>query len=117
MGLKRAVLGDVPTLVASGVVDSDTCGPLESALNGLTERRHNIVFLDLSAVTCMDAAGASVLSAWVQALGGRGWLGVIGANDEVRRVLDGEGLLGHPNVRVFETAHAARIVTGERQST
>jgi hypothetical protein len=31
--------------------------------------------------------------------------------------LEGEGFLDHPNVRFFETRQAARIATGERQST
>ena len=117
MELISAVLGDVPMLMAAGVIDRDACGPLQAALGKLTAARHNIVFLDLTDVISMDTAGLSVLRSWVQALNGRGWLGVIGANADVRRLLAGEGLLSHPNVRVFETRHAARIVTGERQST
>jgi anti-anti-sigma regulatory factor len=117
MELTSAVLGDIPMLVATGVVDGDACASLKSALDRLTEARHNIVFLDLNDVTDMDSAGRSVLVAWVQALGGRGWLGAIGPNANVRHVLEDEGFLRHPNVRVFETRQAARIATGERQST
>ena len=117
MELTTAVLGDIPMLVATGVVDRDTCGPLQSALDSLTEARHNIVFLDLNDVTCVDSAGFSVLLTWVQALHGRGWLGVIGPRANIRRILEAEGFLRHPNVRVFETRHAALIATGERQST
>ena len=115
--LTSAVLGDIPMLVATGVVDGDTCGSLRSALDSLAKARHNIVFLDLDGVTHMDSASRSVLVAWVQGLHGRGWLGVIGPNANVRRVLEDEGFLRHPNVRVFETRQAARIATGERQST
>jgi anti-anti-sigma factor len=117
MQLKDAVLGDVPMIVASGSVDQGTCGALQAALNQRLEARHNIVFLDISDVTQMDNAGLSVLVTWVQALGGKGWLGIIGPDVNVRPLLEGEGLLAHPNVRVFETRHAALIVTGERQST
>jgi anti-anti-sigma regulatory factor len=81
------------------------------------EARHNIVFLDLSNTISMDSAGVSVLGAWVQALGGKGWLGVIAPNLDIRRLLEGAELLGHPNVRVFETRQAAQVATGERQST
>jgi anti-anti-sigma factor len=115
--LKDAVLGDVPMLVATGSVDHTTRGALETALRQRLEARYNIVFLDLSGVTDMDDAGVSVLADWVQALRGRGWLGVIGPNAAIRSLLDREGLLTHPNVRVFETRHAALIVTSERQST
>ena len=117
MELTSAVLGDIPMLAAKGVIDGDTCASLQSALDRLAKARHNIVFLDLSGVTGMDGAGLSVLRAWVQALGGRGWLGVIGADAGISRLMEDEGLLGHPNVRVFETKHAALVVTGERQST
>ncbi len=117
MELKDGVLGDVPMLVAAGAIDHSTCGVLEAALRQRLEARHNIVFLDLSDVTHMDNAGLSVLLDWVQALGGRGWLGLIGATGDVRRLLDDEGLLVHANVRVFETRQAALMVTGERQST
>ncbi len=117
MELKDAVLGDVPMLVATGSVDQSTCDVLRTALHRRLESGYNIIFLDLSDVTDMDSAGFAVLSTWVQALRGRGWLGIIGPNATIRRVLEGAGFLGHPNVRVFETRHAALIVTGERQST
>jgi anti-anti-sigma factor len=117
MELRDAVLGDVPMLVAAGSVDQSTSEVLETALRLRLEARHNIVFLDLSDITHMDGAGVSVLAGWVHALGGKGWLGIIGPNDDIRGLLDDEGLLHHPNVRVFETRHAALIVTGERQST
>jgi anti-anti-sigma factor len=117
MTLISAVLGDIPMLVATGVVDRDTCDSLQSALDRLAKARHNIVFLDLGNVTAMDNAGLSILLEWVEALRGRGWLGVISANADIRRILEGEGFLGHPNVRVFETRHAALVATGERQST
>jgi anti-anti-sigma factor len=117
MELIDAVLGDVPMLVATGSVDRSTCAVLQAALQQRLEARYNIVFLDLSDVSHIDSAGLSVLVAWVQALRGRGWLGVIGPNVDIRGLLEGAGLLPHPNVRVFETRHAALMVTGERQST
>jgi len=117
MELRDGLLGDVPMLVAAGTVEADTCGPLRAALQRLTEARHNIVFVDLSDVTYVDGAGLSVLSEWVEALRGRGWLGVIEPSADVRRYLDDQGFLAHPNVRYFETRQAARVATGERQST
>jgi len=117
MELRSGLLGDVPMLVTDGTIEEATCGALREALHRWLEARHNIVFLDLTNVTLVDRAGLSVLLDWVQALGGRGWLGVIAPSADVRRFLEDEGLLTHPNVRVFETIQAARVVTGERQST
>jgi anti-anti-sigma factor len=115
--LTSAVLGDIPMLVATGAMDRDASASLQSALGRLTEARHNIVFLDLSNLTGMDTAGLSVLLTWVQALRGKGWLGVIAPDVTIRRLLESEGLLRHPNVRIFENRHAALVATGERQST
>jgi len=117
MELTNAVLGDVPMLIATGVIDHSTCGVLQAALDRLFERRHNVIFLDFSSVADIDSGGLSVLLSGVRALGGRGWLGIIGPSDNVRRLLEGEGFVGHPNVRVFETRQAALVATGERQST
>lgn len=117
MELTDALLGDIPMIVAVGTIDRSTSGELQAALHRWIEARHNIVFLDLTDVTGMDEAGVAVLVEWVQALHGRGWLGVIGATGDIHRALGDEALLTDPNVRVFETRQAARIATGERQST
>lgn len=117
MDVTSAVLGDVPLLMASGVMDRTTCGPLLSALDALVEARHNVFFLDLSDVTHMDSGGVSAIRHGVQALGQRGWMGLIGMNPDVRRLLESDGLLVSPRIRVFENRHSARIATGERAST
>jgi anti-anti-sigma factor len=111
-----AVLGDVPMIVATGALDRDSCGSLQAAVEGLIEARHNVFFLDLSDVTHMDSDGLAVIRAGVQALA-RGWIGMIGMNSGVRRLLEADGLLVSPRIRVFEDVQAARIATGERAST
>lgn len=104
-------------LVVSWPVDQTTADLLQAGLNKKFESRHNVIFLDFTAVDHMDDAGLAVMAAGVRALGGRGWLGLIGPNDDVRGLLESEGLLPHPNVRIFETRQAALIATGERAST
>jgi anti-anti-sigma factor len=115
--LIEGLLGDVPTLVPVGNVDHGSSGVLRAALDTLTKARHNIVFLDLTDVDDMDSDGLSVLAAWVHALGGKGWLGVVAPKPNIRRLLETSCLLPHPNVRVFETRQLARVATQERQST
>ncbi len=117
MELTEALLGDVPTLVPKGTVDDDSAGALEAALAKLTKARYNIVFLDLTDTEGIGGAGLAVLAAWVKALGGKGWLGVVAAAPTVREALESAGLIPHPNVRVFETRQLARFATQERQST
>lgn len=116
MELRNAVLGDSPMLVATGTIDHDTCGVLQAALESVVESGHNVIFLDLSDVASFDSDGLSVLVAGVRALR-RGWLGVIGPNADIRRLLEMEGLLVDPHLRIFETRQAARTATGERAST
>jgi len=117
MELKDGLLGDVPTFMVSGSLDQTTCEALRTALHKRLESGYNIIFLDVSGISHMDDAGLAVLVDWVQALRGRGWLGIIAPDTALRDLLASVGLLTHPNVRVFETQHAARIVTQERQST
>ena len=117
MELKEAVLGDVPALVPVGSVDHDSSELLRAALHRWLDSGYNLVFLDLSATVELDESGVSVLVGWVQALKGRGWLGVIAPNPDVHAALERAGLTTHANVRMFETTHQARMITGERQST
>lgn len=117
MELGNAVLGDTPMLVATGAIDESTCGILQAALDKKYESGHNVIFLDFSNVSHIDSAGLSVLVAGVRALHGRGWLGVIAPNVEIHRLMEIEGLIGHPNVRVFKNRQAALVATGERAST
>ena len=117
MELTDALLGDVPMLVASGAIDHDTSGALQAELDRLFAARYNIVFLDFGDVSHIDSGGLSVLHAGVRALGQRGWLGLIGLNAGISHLLEIDGLLASPRIRVFEDRQAARIATGERQST
>ena len=117
MELRNAVLGDVPMLVATGAVDHGTCGLLQAALDRLFEARHNIIFLDFTNVAHFDSGGLSVLRAGVRTLGQRGWLGLIGLDANIRNLLEIDGLLVDPRIRVFEDRQAALTATGERAST
>ncbi len=117
MKLSNAVLGDVPMLVATGAIDHNTCGVLQAGLDRLFEARYNVIFLDFSNITYIDSGGLSVLRAGVQVLGQRGWLGLIGLDSNVSHLLETDGLLAHPRIRVFANRQAALIATGERGST
>src|SRR4030067_1768104 len=91
MELSTAVLGDVPMLVATGAIDHGTCSVLQAELDRLFEARYNVIFLDFGNVAYIDSGGLSVLRAGVQALGHKGWLGLIGLNADIRRLLEIDG--------------------------
>ncbi len=95
-------LGETPLLEARGDIDHNTCGSVGSALDEALADGNDIVLLDLRQVTYIDSGGLSVLLSGVRLLRERGWLGVIGPNPNVRRLLEIVGLLVDPNFRVFE---------------
>lgn len=72
------------------------------------------VFIDLHQVTYIDSGGLSVLLAAVRLLREQGWLGVIGPNANVHRLLEIVGLLVDPSFRVFENRSAAENFMNER---
>jgi anti-anti-sigma factor len=117
MDIRTAALGDTPLLEARGDIDHSTCAALQAALDGVFESGHHVVFLDLQGVTYIDSGGLSVLLAGVRTLRDKGWLGVIGPNNNVRRLLEIVGLLVDPSFRVFDTKQAALAITAERAST
>lgn len=117
MDIRSAAIGDTPLLEARGDIDHGTCADLQAALNDVFERRHHVVFIDLHDVSYIDSGGLSVLLSAVRSLRGKGWLGVIAPNANVRRLLEIVGLLVDPSFRVFDSKQAAFNVLAERQST
>jgi anti-sigma B factor antagonist len=107
MDARVTSLEDTPLIEAWGDIDHNTCGSIEAALDGALETGTTNILLDLSEVTYIDSGGLSVLLSGVRLLRDRGWLGVIGPNPNVRRLLEIVGLLVDPNFRVFEDRHMA----------
>ncbi len=101
MDVRVSRLGNTPLIEAHGDIDHNNCGSMESALGGALDEGHLVVLLDLRDVTYIDSGGLSVLLSGVRRLRDRGWLGVVGPNPNVRRLLEIVGLLVDPNFRVF----------------
>jgi anti-sigma B factor antagonist len=117
MEVRTTSLGDVPLLEARGDIDHSTCASLQSALDEVFDNGHSVVFLDLQKVTYIDSGGLSVLLAGVRTVRERGWLGVIGPNANVRRLLEIVGLLVDPCFKVFDSKDAAEAAVVERTMT
>lgn len=107
-------LGETPLLEARGDIDHNTCGSVGSALDEALAHGNDTVLFDLHDVAYIDSGGLSVLLSGVRALREHGWLGVIGPNPNVRRLLEIVGLLADPGFRVFENREAARTALAER---
>ena len=117
MDLTVTKLGETPLLETSGDIDHDTCDSIEVALNEAVADGNQSVLLDLRQVTYIDSGGLSVLLSGVRVLRERGWLGVIGPNPSVRRLLEIVGLLVDPSFRVFEDREAAQAALAEPATT
>jgi anti-sigma B factor antagonist len=110
-------LGETPLLEPRGDIDHNTCGPVGLALDEALAHGTDTVLFDLRQVTYIDSGGLSVLLSGMRALRDRGWLGVIGPNANVRRLLEIVGLLADPGFRVFENREAAERALAEQVTT
>ncbi|HLA82280.1 MAG TPA: STAS domain-containing protein [Thermoleophilia bacterium] len=117
MELRTTCIGDVPLLEAGGDIDHSTCATLQSALDEVFERGQCAVLIDLHNVAYIDSGGLSVLLGGVRTVRDRGWLGVIGPNANVQRLLEIVGLLVDPCFRVFEATEAAEAAVAEGTTT
>ncbi len=101
MDVRVSLLGEAPLIEAHGDIDHNNCGTVESALTNALEEGKVVVLLDLRDVSYIDSGGLSVLLSGVRHLRDRGWLGAVGPNANVRRLLEIVGLLVDPDFRVF----------------
>lgn len=113
MNLTVTSLAETPLIDIEGDIDHSTCGGVEAELNEILDQGRPVVLIDLSKVDYLDSGGISVLLSGVRRLRDTGWLGVIGPNGNVRRLLELVGLLVDPSFRSFvdrPTAEAALIL-------
>ncbi len=117
MDARVTSLEETPLIEAWGDIDHNTCGSIEAALDEALNSGSTNVLLDLSQVTYIDSGGLSVLLSGVRLLRDRGWLGVIGPNPNVRRLLEIVGLLVDPDFRLFEDREMAAAAAAGQVSS
>lgn len=117
MNLTVTSLAETPLIDIEGDIDHSTCGGVEAELNEILDQGRPVVLIDLSKVDYLDSGGISVLLSGVRRLRDAGWLGVIGPNGNVRRLLELVGLLVDPAFRSFVNRSAAEaVLTLEEQA-
>ena len=107
MNLWMTTLAETPLLEIEGDIDHGTSGAVQAALDEMLERGCSVALIDLSRVGYLDSGGISVLLSGARRLRSDGWLGVIGPNDDVRRLLTLVGLFLDPSFRAFDDRPAA----------
>jgi anti-sigma B factor antagonist len=117
MDVRVTQLGDTPLVGAHGDIDHNNCGSVEAALSNALDEGNVVVLLDLRDVSYIDSGGLSVLLSGVRRLRDSGWLGVVGPNPNVRRLLEIVGLLVDPNFRVFDDLDEAEAAVAQPART
>ena len=77
---------------------------------------NSVLLLDLSEVTYIDSGGLSVLFSAGRRLRDSGWLGLIGPNASVRRLLELVGVLADPAFRLFDDRAAAEAALSQEKT-
>ena len=111
MEIVESRLGEVPYLSIDGDVDHYNAPLLEKAMEAVSGDR---VILDLTRCRYLDSGGLGVILTAVKGHAESGWVGVVGPNRDVRRLLEIVGLTVEPAFRVFDTdAEASAQVVSE----
>jgi anti-anti-sigma factor len=117
MEIQVTDLKGIPLLEIQGEIDHNNCGAVEIALSEALDHGGSAVLLDLSQVAYVDSGGICVLLSASRRMRERGWLGIIGPTQNVRRLLEIVGLLADPSLRVFYDRLAAEAAISEEGST
>lgn len=113
MDIRVSRLGDTPLIEAYGDIDRNNCGSLDVALGTALDEGAVVVLMDLRDVTYIDSGGLSVLLSGVRHLSDRGWLGAVGPNPNVRRLLEIVGLIFDPRFRIFADLTEAQAAAAD----
>lgn len=107
MDVRRFNLKGIPVLETQGDIDHGNCAALEASFRDVIVPGNKVVLVDLTEVDYIDSGGLSVLFSALKQLREEGWLGLIGANPSIMRLLELVGLLADPGLRVFDDPQAA----------
>lgn len=107
--LASSQLAQVPLIVIDGECDRGNTEALHAAVGEALSADPRAILLDLEKCTYIDSGVISVLLGAVRQLRGRGWLGVLAPNDNVRRLLEIVGLTVDAGFRVFDNPDDAAL--------
>jgi anti-sigma B factor antagonist len=102
MDLSVSLYETIPVLHVDGDIDMATASELSAAVKSHSGSYHSPLLIDLSACPFLDSGGLNVLLQAVRQMGGRSWLGVIGANRNLHRVFEIVGLTSDPRFRLLD---------------
>jgi anti-sigma B factor antagonist len=102
MQIMRNELAGHPLLQVMGDLDHLAAPALATAIDAAITPTPRCVLLDLESCSYIDSGGIGVLVHAVRRVRPDAWLGVVGANVDIVRLLNLVGLTIDPSFRVFE---------------
>lgn len=115
MEISSASLSGVPLLRVVGDVDHHAAAVFDEAARDALAPDCGCLLLDLSDCPYLDSGGLGVILTVFKDIREGGWVGVIGPNPNVRRLLELVGLIGAESFLVFgDEEEAATLVSTAR---
>ena len=115
MEISNASLSGIPVLRVVGDVDHQAAAVFDEAVRGALGPDCDCLLLDLSDCPYLDSGGLGVILTVYRDMRERGWVGVVGPNPNVRRLLELVGLFGAESFLVFgDEEEAAMHVSAPR---
>jgi len=106
-----------PLIYVRGELDHSTAGILRGAINDELREGAPVLLLDFTDLTYMDSGGLSLMFETVQRFKEPGWLGVVGANPGVCRLMEITGLVDHRSFRLLPDLSAANTALSTPEDT
>jgi len=114
MEISEASLSGIPLLRVVGDIDHYASSVFDEAMRKTLALDGGRLLLDLSACPYIDSGGLGVILTALEEVRERGWLGVVGPNPNVHRLLEIVGLLGEPCFLVFgDEEEAAALISAQ----
>ena len=113
MEVLEASLSGIPVIRVVGDVDHYTSRALDAAAQEALTHDSGRLLLDFSRCPYLDSGGVGVLLSLIKTVRDMGWVGVLGANENLLRVFQIVGLLREPSFRVFADEMEASAVLSD----
>ena len=108
MDVSTSTLDEVPLLILAGEIGHESCPELRRALESILVEDVDRLLLDFTDVRYIDSGCVGLLWAVFRSVAGRGWMGVIGADNNIRRILSVVGLVEDDTFRLFAVREDAK---------
>jgi anti-anti-sigma factor len=112
----EASLSGIPLLRVVGDIDHSNSPAFDEVARKALAFNGGQVFIDLSAYPYLDSGGVRVLLSIADQVRLSGWIGVIGANDNLLRIFHLVGILDDAPFRVFADLQEASAALADKAS-